>query len=119
MGDGMLDAIRDRNAVIVEVLAAGHVSHLWTLDGPTAEALRVRESGCEGVAPAVHTWVLLAFELFNGTGGLTVSRLFDTLERPQLLIALSLLMRVAMGTSGVESILESGGEDPEGGASVN
>jgi|GEM_PF-2933609 len=115
----MLQAIKDRNAVIIEVLAAGHVSRLWTPEGPTPEALRIRDSGGEGVEPSVHTWVLLAFELFNGTGALTVSRLMDTLEGPPLLIALSLLMRVAMGTPGVESILQSGGEDPEGGASVN
>lgn len=114
----MLGAIKDRNAVILEVLAAGHVSHLWTSEGPTPEALRIRDSG-EGVSPAIHTWVLLAFALFNGTGGLTVTRLFDTLERSPLLIALSLLMRVAMGTPGIESLLESGGEDPDGGASIN
>lgn len=115
----MLGAIKDRNAVILEVLAAGHVSHLWTLEGPTPEAVRIRDSAGEGVEPSVHTWVLLAFELFNGTGGLTVSRLMETLEAPPLLIALSLLMRIAVGTPGLESILESGGEDPEGGASVN
>lgn len=115
----MLQAIKDRNAVILEVLAAGHLSHLWTPEGPTPEAIRIRESAGEGVDPSVHTWVLLAFALFNGTGDLTVSRLMETLDGPSLLIALSLLMRVALGTPGVESILESGGEDPEGGAPVN
>lgn len=115
----MLAAIKDRNAVILEVLAAGHVSHLWALEGPTAEAVRIRDTKGEGVTPEVHTWVLLAFELFNGTGELTISRMFDTLHETQLLIALSLLMRVSMGTPGLESILESGGEEPDGGSTVN
>ena len=115
----MLGAIKDRNAVILEVLAAGHVSHLWALEGPTPEAIRIRESAGEGVEPSVHTWVLLAFALFNGTGSLTVARMFDTLTPHQLAIALSLLIRVAMGTPGLESILESGGEDPESGSTLN
>ena len=115
----MLEAIKDRNAVIRELLAAGKVSHLWTGEGPSPEALRIRDSSGEGVSPAVHTWVLLAFEAFNGTGQLTVSRMFDTLEETDLLIALSLLMRLSMGTPGLDSILEGGDEDPDGGAPVN
>lgn len=115
----MLEAIKDRNAVIRELLAAGKVSHLWTLEGPTPEALRIRDLGGEGVSHAVHTWVLLAFEVFNGTGQLTVSRMFDTLEETELLIALSLLMRLSMGTPGLEAILEGGDEDPDGGAPIN
>ena len=115
----MLEAIKDRNAVIRELLAAGKVSHLWTGEGPSPEALRIRDSSGEGVSPGVHTWVLLAFEVFNGTGQLTVSRMFDTLEETDLLIALSLLMRLSMGTPGLESILEGGDEDPDGGAPVN
>lgn len=87
----MLEAIKDRNAVIPELLAAGKVSHLWTGEGPSPEALRIRDSSGEGVSPGVHTWVLLAFEVFSGTGQLTISRMFDTLEETDLLIALSLL----------------------------
>ena len=115
----MLEAIKDRNAVIRELLGAGKVSHLWTGEGPSPEALRIRDSSGEGVSPGVHTWVLLAFEVFNGTGQLTISRMFDTLEETDLLIALGLLMRLSMGTPGLESILEGGDEDPDGGAPVN
>lgn len=115
----MLDAVRDRNAVVLQVLTAGQLEHLWTATGPTLEALRIRDEQGRGVSPETHVWVALAFELFNGTGGLTVSRLLETLEGPKAVIALTLLIRVAMGEPGIQSILESGGEDPDSGATTH
>lgn len=114
----MLTGVRDVNGVVRAVLEAAALQHLWTQTGPTAEALGIRD-GRLLVADDTRTWVLLAFALFNGTGGLTVTHLFETLNESQLPIALSLMLRVAMGPRGLESILDGGGEDPEGGASLN
>lgn len=115
----MLSPIKERNAVVIEVLKAGKLEHLWTTTGPTLEAVRVRDEAGQGVTPEVHVWVCLAFELFNGTGGLTISRMFDVLTSPDLVSAFSFCCRAAMGTHGLESILDSGGSDPEGGATLN
>ena len=65
------------------------------------------------------TWVLLAFDLFNATGELMLNRMFDTLERDRLAIAFTLLIRVAYGEEGLNVIIENGGGEPAGGASVH
>ena len=116
----MLNAVRDRNAIILGVLEVPKLQPLWTADGPTPEALRIRDTGGARVEPAVLTWVLLAFDLFNATGELTLNRMFDTLERDHLAIAFTLLIRVAYGEHGLNSIIENGGGgEPDGGASVH
>ena len=81
------------------------------MDGGRAhpEALRIRDTGGATVEPAVLTWVLLAFDLFNETGELTLNRMFDSLERDHLAIAFTLLIRVAYGEHGLNSIIENGG----------
>ena len=44
------------------------------------------------VEPAVLTWVLLAFDLFNATGELILNRMFDALERdPPPVVAITSL----------------------------
>ncbi|MFT3714039.1 MAG: hypothetical protein QM817_40780 [Archangium sp.] len=105
----VLTAVKDRDAVIREVLSAAKLSHLWTSAGPSAEAIRIREAVTN--SDATRTWVLLAFDLFNGTGNLTVNQLFDTLDGRELATCLSLLMRLALGSEGVRSIV--GGSDGE------
>lgn len=115
----MLEGVRKQNEVIIEVLQAAKLGHLWTKDGPTPVARAIRDGGGEGLEEAKRVWVLLAWELYDGSGKLPVARLMDTLDETQLPIALSMLLRVAMGQPGLESILESGGADPEGGAPVN
>lgn len=64
----MLNAIKDRNAVVIEVLKAGKLEHLWTTSGPTLEAMRIRDEAGQGVAAETHAWVCLGFDLFNGSG---------------------------------------------------
>lgn len=115
----MLNAVKNRNAIIFGVLEVPKLQHLWTAEGPTPQALRIRDTASANVEPAVLTWVLLAFDLFNATGELTLNRMFDTLDRDHLAIAFTLLIRVAFGQDGLSSIIENGGGDPEGGASVH
>ncbi|MDP3151446.1 MAG: hypothetical protein Q8N23_02170 [Archangium sp.] len=115
----MLNAVKDRNAIIIGVLEVPKLQHLWTANGPTPEALRIRDSGGAIVEPAVLTWMLLAFDLFNATGELTLNRMFDSLERDHLAIAFTLLIRVAYGEEGLNSIIENGGGEPSGGAPVH
>ena len=115
----MLNAVRDRNAIILGVLEVPKLQHLWTADGPTPEALRIRDTGGVSVEPAVLTWVLLAFDLFNATGELTLNQMFDSLERDHLAIAFTLLIRVAYGEHGLNSIIENGGGEEGGGETVH
>ena len=78
--NAMLNAVKDRNAIILGVLEVPKLQHLWTATGPTPEALRIRDTGGASVEPAVLTWVQLAFDLFNATGE-TLNRMFDSLGR--------------------------------------
>lgn len=99
----MITALRDRHDVIIKVLESAHLAHLWSLDGPTAEARRIRdEQTSESVL--VQTWVRLAFALFDGSGGLEVAELFDKLPMKDLTIALSLLFRISLGEDSIEAL---------------
>jgi hypothetical protein len=115
----MLNAVKDRNAIILGVLEVPKLQYLWTSNGPAPEALRIRDSGGASVEPAMLTWVLLAFDLFDATGELTLNRMFDSLQRDHLTIAFTLLIRVACGEEGLNSIIANGGGESDGGASIN
>ncbi|MDP1822633.1 MAG: hypothetical protein Q8L48_05305 [Archangium sp.] len=48
----MLNAVRGRNAIILGVLEVPKLQPLWAVDGPTPEALRIRDTNGVGVEPA-------------------------------------------------------------------
>ncbi len=101
----MLNAVRDRNAIILGVLEVPKLQHLWTADGPTPAALRIRDTSGADVDPTTLTWVLLAFDLFNATGALTLNRMFDSLMN-QIEIWFSILSRRLLGRSSFASLKE-------------
>lgn len=102
----MLTGVHELNAFLVEVLETGGAGHLWTGAGPTPEARAVRDGGA-AADEATRTWVLLAWALYDGSGGLTVARLFETLSETRLPIALSLLLRAAMRAPRADDAIDS------------
>lgn len=110
----VLAAVKNRDAVIREVLSAANLAGLWTAQGPSPEALRIRDDASRADA-ATRTWVLLAFDLYSGTGNLSVNQLFDTLGERELITAISFLMRFAIGREGVQAIAS----DSDDGESIN
>lgn len=111
--------VRNRNGVILKVLEAtlGEQSAYWTADGPTPVARELRDVES---SDAARVWVRLAWALYDGSGGLTIAELLET-EEQKCIIALTLVMRVAMDTVGLQSILRTGSAptDVDGGESVN
>lgn len=113
----MLENLRNKNAVILGLLAHGKCEAFWTVHGPTQEALQRRDDAND--ASSARTWVRLAFSLYDGSGGLQVAELMERLEQHELVIALSTLVRIGVGDVGVESVLSTSGQDPESGSQVH
>jgi hypothetical protein len=112
----MLDSYKDKNAIVVALLQAADLAHLWSSSGPTLEALRLRDD--TGAEEARRAWIRLAFELYDGSSQLTVAQLFATLPGPQLTVALTRLIGVSMGPQAVQMMLEGAGEDVAGGETL-
>lgn len=111
--------VRNRNALIVEVLKTlgVDVSVYWSAEGPTEAARELKPTLYAG---ETSTWVRLAWSLYDGSPCLSVAELLEA-EEQKCILALTLLMRVPMGTVGLASILMAGGNETDdgGGESVN
>src|SRR5579859_1861357 len=88
------------------LLAQAQLERLWTLEGPTYEALKLLDADGRGLSNGERIVLLAAFAFWNGRSGLKLSEILDTLN-PELTEAItSLVVAVKLGPSAVDGWLE-------------
>lgn len=96
---------RQRARACSALLATVRLGRLWTLDGPTDEALRLLEANGGPLSSGERVVVLSAFALWNGSGGLTLAEILDVLDPARAEALCTLVVAVQRGT--VEEWLEA------------
>jgi len=81
----------------------------WTLNGPTLFALNVRD-GKTGVSSGEGLLVRMAFDLWNGEGGVTFSRMIDSLDGVRMRMVAGLLAACATSSAAVDGWLAEHGD---------
>jgi hypothetical protein len=87
------------------LLAKARLGRLWTADGPTDEALRLLDADGGPLSSGERIMLLAAFAFWNGSGGLRVAEIVETLDLELAQGVCSLVIAVKHGSKHVDSWL--------------
>lgn len=96
---------RQRALACRALLASVRLGRLWTEDGPSDEALGLLDSNGGPLSSGERIMLLSAFAFWNGSGGLTLTEILDSLDAKRAEALASLVVSANRGAGAVDAWL--------------
>lgn len=81
------------------------LERLWTETGPTAEASELLKTRGGPLSSGEALMVLIAFDLWNGHGNVSLGRMLDVLDGDHMVAVCTLLIAVTRGEGAIDAWL--------------